>query len=420
MESLPLTFATLAGLLALSALFSSAETALFKLTPGEARRAGTRVERLVATPRDLLIAVLFGNLVVNLLFFSVVARLASRLDAKLLVGFGALVAILIFGEILPKSLGLVSSVRIARFCAPALALFVRLTSPVRHVMGRLLELVGHTLGEAAREDKHMRPEDLEQFFAKSAESGHLLSAEADLLVEIAELESIDVRQIMTPRVDALFVELDGENRDEVAREAAKRRLARLPVIDGQVDAVVGQVRVRDLFIFPERGVDEMTMPVPFVPEVASSLDALHSLRAKRAAEAVVVDEWGGTAGVVTLEDIFEELVGELRVEGEAREVTVVPLGEGRFRVAGSLSMHDWNDDFGFDVVPAEFETVGGFVTALFGRIPRVGDEVRHGDLVFEVHEVRERRVVWVDMQVAAGSSEVLEHQPALGSRRDRR
>lgn len=420
MDSLPLTLSALGGLLVLSALFSSAETALFKLSASDARRAGPRVERLVAAPRELLIAVLFGNLVVNLLFFSAVARLASELHAKLIVGFAALVAILVFGEILPKSVGLRSSIAVARLCAAPLTLFVRVTAPVRHLMGRLLELVGRTLGEAAREDPHLRPEDLEQFFAKSAESGHLLTSEADLLAEIAELESIDVRQIMTPRVDALFVELSGERRDEVAREAAKKRLARLPVVDGEVDSVVGQVRVRDLFLHPERGIDGLIMPVPFVPEVASSLDALHSLRAKRAAEAVVVDEWGGTAGVVTLEDIFEELVGELRVEGEAREVAVVPLGEGRFRVAGSLSMHDWNEDFGYDVVPAEFETVGGFVTALFGRLPRGGDEVRHGDLVFEVHEVRDRRVVWVDMRVAEDSEATLEHQPALGSKRERR
>lgn len=420
MQTVPLTLAACSGLLALSALFSSAETALFKLTPAEARRAGTHIEKLIAAPRDLLIAVLFGNLVVNLLFFSMVARLASALEAKLLVGFCALIAILIFGEILPKSLGLRSAVSVARITAPFLVVFVRLTRPLRQVMGRALEVVGRTLGEAAREDPHLRPEDLEQFFAKSAESGHLLSSEADLLAEIAQLGSIDVRQIMTPRVDALFVDLDGGNRIEVAQAAAARRLARLPVIDGDVDQVVGQVRVRDLFVNKDRGIHEMVMPVPFVPEVASSLDALHSLRNKRTAEAVVVDEWGGTAGIITIEDIFEELVGDLRVEGEAREVAVVPLGEGRFRVAGSFSMHDWNDDFGYDVVPAEFETVGGFVTALFGRIPRVGDEVRHGDLVFEVHEVRERRVVWVDMSVAKDSEETLEHQPALGAKRERR
>ncbi|MFT5829942.1 MAG: putative hemolysin, partial [Bacteroidia bacterium] len=122
----------------------------------------------------------------------------------------------------------------------------------------------------------------------------------------------------------------------------------------------------------------------------------------------VVDEWGGTAGIVNVEDIFEELVGDLRVEGESREISVVPLGEGNYRVAGSLSMHDWNDVFGFQVVPKEYETVGGFVTALLGRIPRAGDEVRWGDLVLEVHDVRGRRVQTVDMSVHEG--EDLQHR----------
>lgn len=418
MESLTWILATLLALVLASAFFSSSETALFKLTTGEARRAGPRAEKLVEHPRDLLIAVLFGNLVVNLLFFSVVARLGARLENKLLVGFGALIVILIFGEILPKSFGLLSSVKIARFAAPPLTVFVNLTKPIRSVMRFLLELVGRLLGDAGHADPHLRPEDLEQFFDKSAKSGHLLSSEADLLVEIAELASIDVRQIMTPRVDALFLELDGSNREDVAHAAATKRMARLPVIDGNPDKVVGQVRVRDLFVYPERRVHELCMPVPFVPEVASSLDALHSLRDKRAAEAVVIDEWGGTAGVVTLEDIFEELVGDLRVEGEARQVAVVPLGEGRFRVAGSLSMHDWNENFGYDVVPAEFETLGGFVTALFGRIPRANDQVRFGDLLFEVHEVRDRRIKWVIMSVADDGDSELQHQPALGSKRD--
>jgi len=418
MDSLTWTTVCLVVLVLFSAFFSASETALFKLSTVEARRAGARAERLVSAPRDLLIAVLFGNLVVNLLFFSVVARLGSRIENKLLIGFSALIVILIFGEILPKSFGLLSPVAISRFTAPPLTIFVGLTRPVRRVMGYLLELVGRLLGDAARDDPHLRPEDLEQFFDKSAQGGHLLSSEADLLVEIAELGSIDVRQIMTPRVDALFLELDGTNRDEVALAAAGRRLARLPVIDGNPDRIVGQVRVRDLYVYPHRRIEEMTMPVPFVPEVASSLDALHSLRDKRAAEAVVVDEWGGTAGVVTLEDIFEELVGDLRVEGEARQVAVVPLGEGRFRVAGSLSMHDWNENFGYDVVPAEFETLGGFVTALFGRIPRANDQVRFGELLFEVHEVRDRRVRWVVMSVAKDGGSDLVHQPALGSRRD--
>jgi CBS domain containing-hemolysin-like protein len=203
---------------------------------------------------------------------------------------------------------------------------------------------------------------------------------------------------MTPRVDALMLDVDGDVQ-ACLEEAARRRLNWVPVIDEDPDHVIGCVKLRDLYLRGERSVRQLVMPVKFVPEVADALDLLRDFRADRTAEAVVVDEWGGTAGIVTVEDVFEEIVGELRVEGEERERPVVPLGEGRFRVTGALSIRDWNDEFGFRVVPTEYETVGGFVTALLGRIPKAGDVARAGDLVFEVSEVRGRRVLAVDMHV---------------------
>jgi magnesium and cobalt transporter len=211
-----------------------------------------------------------------------------------------------------------------------------------------------------------------------------------------------VREIMTPRVDMLAIDLAADPAPVIER-ALERRMTWLPVVDGQVDKVVGCVRVRDLVVRRERPIGQVVMPVMYIPEVASALDLLHDLRESRTTEAVVVDEWGGTAGFVTIEDIFEEIVGDLRVEGELGERPVVALGEGRFRVAGSLSVRDWNEQFGGQVVPTEFETVAGYVTALLGRIPRAGDKVRVGDLVNEVHEVRGRRVMSVDMYVVPGA-----------------
>jgi len=407
-----------AVMLAGSAFFSASETALFSLNQAQERQAGSLVQRLLAEKRELLIAVLFSNLVVNLLFFASVGSVVEG-ASHLVVGFVALISILVLGEIIPKTLGLAAPVVVARLTAPIHVVVVGLTMPVRMVMSRLLELFGRLADTSASEEPHLGPEDLEALFDRTAAGGHLLTAEADLLGEIIGLSTIDVRHIMTPRVDALFVELDGENRGQVTAQAIQKRLARLPVIDETPDKVVGQVRVRDLLVHEGRAVGQLMMPVPFVPEVATALDLLHSLRELRAAEAVVVDEWGGTAGVVTLEDVFEELVGDLRVEGEEREVAVVPLGEGRYRVAGSLSMHDWNEHFGFTVVPNEFETVGGLVTALLGRIPRAGDEAVWGPLLFEVDEVRGRRVRWVVTSVAS-EGERLEAAAAITGRRGAR
>jgi CBS domain containing-hemolysin-like protein len=282
---------------------------------------------------------------------------------------------------------------------------VAFLGPLSTPLTRLLDLCQRMLGPAAREDAGVTTEVLAHVMERGAEEGALVGLEADLLVEVIELDRVRVREIMTPRVDALFLELSGEDRDRMIERALALGRSTLPVIDGGPDQVAGMVRMRDVFRYPDRPIRQLVMPVKFVPEVASALDLLRELRKDRTAEAVVVDEWGGTAGVVTAEDVFEEIVGDIRIEGEARVPAVVPLGEGRYRVAGALSIRDWNEAFGLDVVPTEFETVGGFVTALLGRIPRAGDEARAQNLLMKVHEVRGRRVLTVDIAVAIQAPE---------------
>jgi putative hemolysin len=390
----------LMALAMMSAFFSASETALFSLTRQERERAVPRVRRLLAEPRDLLITVLLCNLLVNVFFFSLAAKLdfGESAQAKVAVAIGALVALLILGEILPKTLALRVTEGVSRVSSVVLTPLVRLLHPVTLAFSRTLELITRALGESAGDELAITPENLAQVLSKSAETGLLESAEADMLSEIVELGGVRVREIMTPRVDALMLDV-ADDPAEVLKEAMRRHLTWLPVIEDDPDHVLGYVRLRDLFVRAGKPLRQLVMPVKFVPEVAGVLALLREFRQDRTAEAVVVDEWGGTAGIVTIENVFEEIVGELRVEGEARETPVVPLGEGRFRVAGALSIRDWNDEFGFQVVPNEFETVGGFVTALLGRIPKAGDETHAGALVFEVHEVRGRRILSVDMYV---------------------
>ncbi|MEM7308709.1 MAG: hemolysin family protein [Planctomycetota bacterium] len=401
-------------LLFLSGLFSSSETALFSLSASQRGRAGVAARRLLQRPRDLLVVVLIGNILINVLFFAFVTRLHSGDEGDdLLVDAGALLALLLCGEILPKTIGLRSRVGVARVTAPVLAVFGGVIKPLRAVLRRLLEVAGTVVSRFVRDDE-VTPEDLAQVLASGAAEGALHTVEAGLLAEIVELDDIRVREIMTPRVDALFVDLSEEDRREVSRRAVLEKRSWLPVVDGNPDQLVGQVRVRDLVTKPERSIAQLVMPVKFVPEVASALDLLRTLQEDRVAEAVVLDEWGGTAGIVTIEDVFEEIVGELRAEGETQEADAVPLGDGRFRVPGSLSIRDWNERFGLRVVPTEFETVGGFVTALLGRIPRTGDTARFGTLKLEVKEARGRRVMAVEIRVEDDEPDALARAAAGG------
>jgi putative hemolysin len=262
---------------------------------------------------------------------------------------------------------------------------------------RLLDQIGKRLDRGG-DERALEAHELADMLEDSAQQGGLLDHEADLLAELVELKSLKVREIMTPRVDGLFLELDGSDRGPVVAEALARRMSWLPVVEGNADLVRGMVRVRDLLREPTRPIDQLVMPALFVPEVASCLDLLRTFKERRTAEAICVDEWGGTAGYVTIEELFEEIVGDLRVEGEARQQAVVPLGEGVFQVPGSLSVRDWSERFGLDVEAVQFETVGGLVTALLGRIPRSGDQVLLQGLELEVGEVRGRRVLSVRMR----------------------
>jgi putative hemolysin len=402
---------TLLLLLLFSGFLSSSETALFslaKLKKSERERAGPAALELAARPRRLLVSVLFLNLLVNVLFFAFVARLfvAERPVANFLVGLAALVLLVVCGEILPKTLALRSPARVARTNAPLLRSAVTLLGPLHRPLLALLEKANALVSLWIPPESAITTEELADALDRGAEEGTLHEAEADLLVGVIELEQVRVRELMTPRVDALFLDVSGHGRGEVVQAACERRLSWLPVVDGNPDRVVGRVRVRDCLVRPERSVRQLLLPVQFVPEVASALDLLRTFREERIDEAVVVDEFGGTAGYATAEHVFEHVVGDLRHEAEERVPTVVPLGDGRFRVAGGLSIRDFNEAFGQEVVPLEFETVGGLVTALLGRIPRAGDRVVAGSLEMRVAEARKRRVVAVDIGLAVAEGGV--------------
>jgi putative hemolysin len=403
----PWTLVVLSALLVLSASFSATETALFSLTPHERRRAGSKTEHLLARPRALLVTVLVGNLVVNVLYFAFAARVQpfGGPYGPLLSGLAALMTLVLLGEVVPKGLALRARVGVARAGAvPFTALSLAL-APLQRAADRLIELVYRVLGEAAHTERGITAEALAEVLERSAESGLLLESEAAFLAGVVELAQVRVREAMTPRVDMLLLDVREERREEVVRRAVAERATWIVVVEGTPDNVLGRVRVRELLLRSSADLRALVEPVVFVPEVASLMHLLEFLRREGVAQAVVVDEWGGTAGLVRLEHIFEEIVGDLRVEGEQAERPVTALGQGRFRVVGNLSIRDWNELFGHRVVPTEFETVGGFVTALLARIPRTGDVVEAGGLRFKVDAVERRRIRTLEISVAAQPAE---------------
>ncbi len=272
----------LPALLLASAFFSAIETALFSLETPDLARAGVAAQRLMRDPQRVLLSALLGNLFVNVLFFAVVSDLAPNEHEydRPLWGGAALVVVLVCGEIVPKSLALRSPLSMAHLGAGALSLFMVFARPLLIVARSLLDACIRALGNLAREESGLTTEDLAGVLESGAGLGVIEGEEADLLAEVVELEGVRVKELMTPRVDMLALDLRAplDAQRAVIDKALERRLPWLPVVRGAPDEVVGKVHLRELLSGSARALEELVQRVHFVPEVANGLDLLRVLR----------------------------------------------------------------------------------------------------------------------------------------------
>jgi CBS domain containing-hemolysin-like protein len=197
---------------------------------------------------------------------------------------------------------------------------------------------------------------------------------------------------MVPRVDVVAYDVNDPPAG-LLETFRRTRLRKIPVYDGTIDNVLGVVHAKRLLLNPDAPLRELVVDVPFVPEAANIERVLLQFRVTQTQMAVVVDEYGGTAGLVTLEDVLEEIVGDIPDPDEVdRGPAVQKLSDTEYLLDGDLAVHEWSDVFGTDLAERRLSTVGGFVTSLLGRVPRVDDTVTYSNLRFTVESVRRRRV----------------------------
>jgi CBS domain containing-hemolysin-like protein len=403
-------------LLACSAFFSGSETAFFNLTYRQLKQldaSGHRLQKLAARllrrPGHLLNCLLLGNIVVNVLFFSISSVLVLRLSR--LWGFGAATAaaamsflgLVLFGEIVPKSLAYRSSRSVATTAALPLFLIVQVLGPIALVFRYLfIEPVLRLLFGHARSPRTITLAEFRSLVDLSRRRGLISADENRLLGEVVELGKLKVRHVMQPRVS--MVACDVGDPPPVARARMQEHgLTKIPVYKGDVDNIIGMVSLRRLFLKPDVPLDHLVLPVHFVPEQKTVESLLEFFRTTGTDVATVVDEYGGIAGSVRLEDIAEELFGRMRPAAEIEPIK--QLGPFEYRLAGDLAIHDWADVFGIDLEETRLSTIGGLVTTLLGKIPRKGDVAHLGNLRFTVDCVRKHRIETVILSLEPISSE---------------
>ncbi len=390
-------------LLAGSAFFSGSETTLFNLTrrqikqiTNSTRRVHRLLVRLLNRPGQLLTCLLLGNITVNVLFFAVSSVLMLRIKAQWGLTAAASLAVVTFlalvllGEILPKSLAYANSWRLAGVVALPVFVCVQVLGPLASVARvLLLEPILRILLGYRRHSKAITLTEFRSLIGLSRQRGLISEDENRLLAEVIELGFLKVRHVMRARVDMVACDVS-EPPSQVRQRMQAHRLTKIPVYVKDVDRVVGMVHLRQLLLRPDTSVDRLVQPVAFVPEQKTVESLLEHFRKTETDMAVVVDEYGGIAGSVRLEDIAAELFGRADLDGEGEPIE--PLGPFAYRLAGSLPIHEWADDLGLDLSETRLATIGGLVTALLGKIPKPGDAACLNNLRFTIERVRKHRI----------------------------
>lgn len=383
-----------------SFFFALAETALLSLGKWQAHqlteknpRTGDVVNRLLARSEDLLATMVLGNTFANaaMLLVALWMALSGRWPPWPTIA-GLLVVTLFCCEVLPKTLAVRRPEIWALRVGPPLLFFQKLTLPLRWLAQKLNEfLLTISIPKSVQPQNALTDADYQELIELAAQQGALAASEKEIILQIINLDRRTVRDVMRPRSQMACVS-DDSSIDEMLAAARRLKHRRLPMYDETPDTIVGILNARALLLDPKIDlVDAMEFP-SFVPESMNLLQLLKSLQRQRRGMAIVLDEFGGTAGLVTLQDILSELVGSIRADVEAQGFVMETLAPGRWRVNGTMRVDDFRREDSVLGEVREVETMGGLLVHLMGVIPAPGESIIFRGLKLTARVTDERRV----------------------------
>ena len=395
---------------ACSALFTGAEAAYFSLGRARLKRVaaqgaeGGGVKPLIERPHELLVTLLVGITVINIAAAALAALIADQLfGQRYALVIQVLVTILIlttFGEVLPMTLAVKYPERFLALVHRPVGWLAILMTPVRALLGGLSALSVRLIGSERSGEPELSEEELRTLVDVGASEGVVEREEREMIHKVFELEDTLVRSIMVPRPDMFCLDV-ATPVDRILPALREHLHSRVPVFEGEIDVIVGILYTKDLLPYVREGLPPdfdlraRLHPPYFVPESKRADALLQEFQAKKLHMAIVVDEYGGTSGLVSLEDLLEELVGEIADEFDEPERLIQRVDATTFRVAGKLSIDNLNAATGLHVSSEAYDTVGGWVLDLFGRVPRRAERAETPELSVTVEKVERTRIVEV-------------------------
>ncbi|HJP84994.1 MAG TPA: hemolysin family protein [Gemmatimonadaceae bacterium] len=363
------------------------------------------------------------------MFASLLATLPAGIAVSTRLAIGATIALIIvtylhvvFGELTPKAAALNHPEVLAKWLAPPLLFFAWITKPFTFFLNRSSQVILRALGQkpGSTEEAVHSPEEIRLLVEQSTEHGEIQAHDADLIDAVFEFSEKNAREVMTPRTELVALPVEA-TLSEVLEVVQESGLSRYPVYDESIDNIVGVVLAKDLLklLAPRANMEAFDLPsimrpVHVIPGSREVEEVLADFKRLKEHMAIVLDEYGGTAGVVTMEDLLEEIVGEILDEYDTPEDAEAQMHTraGETMVPGSTHIGELNEHFGLSVPEEDYTTIGGYVFGMLGRLPVVGDRVIAGGAIFTVREMDGRRIetLAVDLH-SLGDRRATEREP---------
>lgn len=407
------------GLLALSAFFSSSETAMMAVNKIRIRNladaglssAQTLMKVLDNQPK-MLSAILIGNNIVNISASSLATIVVTRVFGDMYVGVGTgilTLLVLIFGEITPKtSATLYSETMALRFAKP-IYMIMQVLTPVIFIVDKLSQGVLRMLHvDPNKKQDAITEDELRTIVEVSHEEGVIESDEKKMIYNVFDFGDSVAKDIMVPRIDMTFFDVNATFSEviEVFREV---KYTRYPVYEETTDNVIGIINIKDLLLTENQKKfcirDYLREPL-YTYEFKKTAELMVELRKTQNNIAIVLDEYGATAGLITLEDMLEEIVGEIRDEyDEDEEDLIRRIGPREYVVEAAMKLDDLNDQLGLDLESEDYDSIGGFIIGLLDHLPEEGEEVTHKNLRLVVDQVERNRIDKIHLYIQDGEPE---------------
>ena len=390
----------------LSAFFSSSETAFISLNRlrikrkiKEGNKKAELIDRMLENPQKLITTILIGNNLVNIAAASIATSIAIKVYGNLGVGIATGVMtllILIFGEIVPKSFAVKNAEKIAYAMAQLLSFFEKLFYPITYV---LILLTNAIIGKENKDIPLITEEELRTAIEVSVKEGVLEKEERDLLRNAFDFGDKTVSEIMIPRIDIVMLSSDKSIKDAL-NLVVKKGHSRIPVYSKDKNNIIGMIYSKDILKAVAEGkrgrVKDLIRPVLYVPESKKLDDLLREMKQNKTHLAIVVNEYGDVEGLVTMEDLIEELVGEIDDEYDTEEIKIMKISSKEYLVSGRTTIKEINKELKLNLEESEeYDTLAGYILHHLERIPFEGEKIKINNITYVIEKMEGNKIKFV-------------------------